>query len=50
MRKADKRKLTLNKETIASLEAGKLIEVAGRADNTLDGRFCYTNYTCPNTQ
>ena len=29
MKKAVKKKLTLNKETVASLEAGKLIEVAG---------------------
>jgi hypothetical protein len=49
MRKADQRKLTLSKETIASLEAGKLIEVAG-GDNSLDGRLCYTMYSCPNTR
>lgn len=29
MKKTEKKKLTLNKETIASLEAGKLVEVAG---------------------
>lgn len=29
MKKTLKRKLTLNKETIASLEAGKLVEVVG---------------------
>jgi hypothetical protein len=29
MKKAEKRKLTLNKETIKNLEAGKLVEVAG---------------------
>ena len=50
MRKTDKRKLTLSKETIASLEAGKMIEVAGGADNTIEGLRCYTNYTCPNTR
>ncbi len=50
MRKAGKRKLTLSKETIASLEDGKLIEVAGGADNTMDGLRCYTNYSCPNTR
>jgi hypothetical protein len=49
MRKANKWKLTLNKETIANLEAGKLIEVVG-GDNTLDGLRCRTNYTCPDTK
>jgi hypothetical protein len=29
VKKAGKRKLTLSKETLASLEAGKLVEVAG---------------------
>lgn len=29
MKKTEKRKLTLNKETIKNLEVGKLVEVAG---------------------
>jgi hypothetical protein len=35
MKKAEKRKLTLNKETIANLEAGKLVDVRG--DGTFQG-------------
>jgi len=35
MKKTGKRKLTLSKETIASLEVGKLVEVVG--DGTLQG-------------
>lgn len=54
MRKAGKKKLTLSKETIASLEEGKLIEVAGgetkTSYNSVDGLRCYTNNSCPNTQ
>jgi hypothetical protein len=49
LKKENLRKLTLNKETLSSLETGKLIAVVG-ADNTLDGRLCRTNYTCPDTK
>ena len=36
MKKAGQRKLTLSKETIASLEVGKLVDVAG--GGTLQGQ------------
>jgi hypothetical protein len=35
MKKTVKKKLTLSKETITSLEAGKLVEVAGAAYSDL---------------
>ena len=50
MRKADKRKLTLSKETIASLEAGKLIAIVGGAPSgNFSCGFTWCN-ACPDTR
>jgi hypothetical protein len=47
-KQAPSRKLTLNKETIASLEAGQLIEAAG--GRSLAFTLCATVCTCPDTK
>ena len=51
MRK-DKRKLLLSKETIASLEKGELIKVAGGGSvgGTNLATGCNTFCSCPNTR
>jgi hypothetical protein len=49
-KQAPSRKLTLNRETIANLEAGQLIEVAGAGGRSLDFTICFTMCTCPDTK
>lgn len=46
MKKKDKKKLALSKETITNMEDGKLTNIVGGA--TLD-RLCPTRWTCPVT-
>lgn len=50
MKKQSTKKLALHKETLVSLENGKLIEIHGGAKTTIAFTECYTDCTCPNTE
>ncbi len=51
MKKQSKKKLALHKETLVSLESGRLIEAAAGAPTTTRViTECFSACTCPNTE
>jgi len=50
MKKKVTKKLSLSKETLVTLESGKLIEAVGGGGNSFQIYTCPTNYTCPDTR